>query len=89
MKQCVVYVSFNYRVDFLGFASIGSDKYPGNMGLKDQRLALRWIRNNIEAFGGDSEKITIIGEKSGKKEIDLLLLLQSELDCKISFQHLK
>lgn len=65
MDQCVIYVSFNYRVGFLGFASLGIAKYSGNMGLKDQRLALKWVHDNVAAFGGDNKKITIFGEKSG------------------------
>lgn len=66
MDQCVIYVSFNYRAGFLGFASLGSNEYSGNMGLKDQRLALKWIQENIVAFGGHNQKITIVGEGSGK-----------------------
>lgn len=66
MDQCVIYVSFNYRAGFLGFASLGLPEYSGNVGLKDQRLALKWIQENIVAFGGHNKKITIVGEGFGK-----------------------
>lgn len=69
MDQCVVYVTFNYRIGFVGFASLGLAKYSGNMGLKDQRLALKWVNNHIGAFGGDNRRITIFGEKSGQHRL--------------------
>jgi len=49
----------------LGFLSTGDSKAPGNLGLKDQVLALRWVKRNIAAFGGDPDSVTISGYSVG------------------------
>ena len=58
-------VSFNFRNGPLGFLSFGSPEYPGNVGLKDQVMALKWVNENIHSFGGDKNKITLYGLSSG------------------------
>ncbi len=50
-------VTLNYRLGILGFTSTSDDVIPGNMGLWDQNLALKWVRDNIDAFGGDPNKV--------------------------------
>ncbi|PYH47204.1 putative triacylglycerol lipase (LipA) [Aspergillus saccharolyticus JOP 1030-1] len=63
----VIGVSINYRVAAFGFLDSKEVMESGNtnLGLRDQRVALRWVKENIQAFGGDPEKITIWGESAG------------------------
>lgn len=62
----VILVTINYRLGMLGFMSLGTPEYSGNMGLKDQQLALQWISQNIEKFGGNKNMITLGGNSAGK-----------------------
>ena len=61
----VIVVVIQYRLDALGFLSSGDDTVPGNFGLWDQNMALRWVKTNIGAFGGDPESMTVFGESAG------------------------
>ncbi|KAL5634742.1 hypothetical protein ACGC1H_002695 [Rhizoctonia solani] len=67
MGQPVIYVSMNYRLGFFGFP-IGKqtmNKGAANLGLHDQRMAIEWVQNNIQHFGGDPTKVTLFGESAG------------------------
>ncbi|MGB3331920.1 MAG: carboxylesterase family protein [Mycobacterium sp.] len=61
----VIVVTINYRLGALGFLADPALGNPGNYGLADQQAALRWVRDNIDEFGGDPDKVTIAGESAG------------------------
>ena len=73
-----VFVSFNYRLGIFGFIDFsevpGGEAYPDalNLGLLDQIAALKWIKENIAAFGGDPDQITAVGFESGATSLLLL-----------------
>ena len=70
----IVMVSINYRLGLLGFMTLGNEYIPGNMGLWDQRLALEWVKQNIDAFGGNPDMVTIMGESGGSSSVIFQLL---------------
>ncbi|XP_029602467.1 thyroglobulin [Salmo trutta] len=61
----IVVVTVNTRVAAFGFLSTGSTALPGNAGFQDQVVALKWVQENIEAFGGDPRLVTVGAERSG------------------------
>ena len=69
----VVVVSINYRLGALGFLALGAEGTTANAGLLDQVSALRWVRDNIAAFGGDPRNVTIFGESAGGMSVGCLL----------------
>ncbi|MEE1754959.1 carboxylesterase/lipase family protein [Streptomyces sp. SP18CS02] len=70
-RDGVVFVSLNYRLGADGFLHL--DGVPDNRGLLDQIAALEWIRDNIAAFGGDPDRVTVFGESAGAMSIGVLL----------------
>ena len=74
----VVVVTLNYRLGALGFlylGGVGGPEYAksGNLGLLDQVAALKWVRDNIAAFGGDPDNVTIFGESAGSMSVCTLM----------------
>nr|XP_023020744.1 esterase FE4-like [Leptinotarsa decemlineata] len=65
MDQDIVLISFNYRLASLGYLSTGDKHAPGNNGYKDQVVLLKWVKNNIEHFGGDPNSVTLFGFSAG------------------------
>lgn len=88
-KKGVIFVSINYRVGIFGFFALPeltkeSEHYTsGNYGLLDQIAALKWVKNNIAAFGGDPDNVTIAGQSAGSMSVNCLVA--SPL-CKILFK---
>ncbi|KAH9960122.1 carotenoid ester lipase precursor [Russula dissimulans] len=76
LKQPVIFVSMNYRLSALGFlpGKEVKEQKVGNLGLQDQRLALRWIQTYISKFGGDPSKVTIWGESAGAISVNMHML---------------
>lgn len=77
-KNGVVQVNLTYRLNALGFMPFReiAEEYgnTGNTGLLDQIAALKWVRQNIAAFGGDPDRVTICGESAGSFSVSALLL---------------
>ncbi|RPD58847.1 carotenoid ester lipase precursor [Lentinus tigrinus ALCF2SS1-7] len=75
LNEPVIYVALNYRLNVFGFLGGKEVKQAGlgNLGLQDQRAALRWVNKFISAFGGDPSKVTIWGESAGSISVFLHL----------------
>lgn len=72
----VIVVTINYRLGALGYldhAAFADDPADGNFGLADQQAALRWVRHNIGAFGGDAGNVTVFGQSAGGLSVCALL----------------
>ena len=65
----VILVTLNYRVTVLGFLSTGDPYLPGNYGLWDQHMAIQWVHDHIDKFGGDPTNVTIFGESAGAASV--------------------
>ncbi|KAK4874276.1 hypothetical protein RN001_013636 [Aquatica leii] len=74
LDRDVVLVTMNYRLASLGFISTGDKLAPGNNGLKDQVLSLKWVQENILAFGGDPDLVTIFGYSAGGTSVTAHML---------------
>ncbi|CAG9764604.1 unnamed protein product [Ceutorhynchus assimilis] len=77
LEKGVIYVGMNYRLGIFGFLCTEDMVVPGNVGLKDQILAIQWVRENIKYFGGDPDRITVFGQSAGA--VSVSYLLQSRL----------
>jgi para-nitrobenzyl esterase len=79
-RDGVIVVTFNYRLGALGWLGSGTwsgddaEDGIGNYGMKDQIAALRWVRDNISAFGGDPDNVTIFGSSSGANAVAMLMI---------------
>src|SRR5262249_21299229 len=78
-RDGVVVVTFNYRLGVLGWLGSGllsgddAEDGIGNYGMRDQIAALHWVHDNISAFGGDPNSVTIFGSSSGANAVAMLM----------------
>lgn len=70
LDKDVILVTINYRLGALGFLSTGDAVVPGNFGLKDQVVALKWVQKNIKFFGGNHNRVTIFGGSAGGSSVN-------------------
>ena len=80
-KKDVVLISINHRLDIMGFLDLssfgGKYKQTGNVGMLDIVEALKWVKANAEAFGGDPNNVTVFGESGGGGKVGTLLCMPS------------
>lgn len=74
MQEDIVLVTINYRLASLGFLNTGDGLVSGNMGMKDQVLALRFVQKEIANFGGDPNNVVLWGESAGAAAVHFHLL---------------
>lgn len=73
LDKNMVLVTIEYRLGPLGFLSLNTPKIPGNAGIHDTILALRWTKKHIQHFGGNPNQITLFGESAGAAIISALM----------------
>ncbi|CAJ0583454.1 unnamed protein product, partial [Mesorhabditis spiculigera] len=74
VSRKIVFVTLNYRLGPFGFIATGESLVPGNLGLHDQILALKWVKQNAAVFGGDPDNVLLMGEGSGASSASILAL---------------
>lgn len=76
LDQPVVMVSANYRLNAFGFSASREMEEAGllNLGLEDQRVALQWVQKHVAKFGGDPDKVTLMGDSAGSWSVSAHLL---------------
>ncbi|XP_037082184.1 acetylcholinesterase-like [Pollicipes pollicipes] len=74
IESNLIVASMQYRVGAFGFLYLGHPEAPGNVGLFDQSLALKWLKDNIAFFGGKPESLTIFGESAGAASVSVHFL---------------
>ncbi|XP_070161017.1 esterase E4 [Polyergus mexicanus] len=74
IEQDVILVTLNYRLGPIGFLNTGDKNALGNAGLKDQVMALKWVKDNIHYFGGCPNRVTIFGDDAGASSVQFHMM---------------
>ncbi|XP_044580584.1 esterase FE4-like isoform X1 [Cotesia glomerata] len=74
VQKDVILVTINYRLAIFGFLNLDDESIPGNQGLKDTVMALKWVQQNIGQFGGNPNSVTIFGQSAGSAMVHYLTL---------------
>ncbi|KAI4493117.1 hypothetical protein M0802_009667 [Mischocyttarus mexicanus] len=74
IRNDIILITINFRLGCLGFLNLEDEVASGNQGMKDIVMALRWVRDNIAVFGGDSKNVTIFGASSGAAMVHYLTM---------------
>jgi len=70
-NEKMILVTVNYRLGILGFLSTEDEVLPGNLGMKDQVEALKWVQRNIRTFNGNPNRVTLVGYSAGGASVQL------------------
>lgn len=70
----VIVIVIQYRLGVFGFLSTDDSCSPGNYGLKDQSMALRWVQNNVQNFGGDPKRVLLVGQSAGGAAVQMHMM---------------
>lgn len=70
----VILVVIQYRLGPFGFLSTGDENSPGNYAFKDQAMAIKWVHQNIEQFGGNKKLVTIFGQSAGAASVHMHMM---------------
>ncbi|XP_030026302.2 esterase E4 [Manduca sexta] len=73
VEEGVIVVTLNHRLGVLGYLTTENDVIPGNNGLRDFILGLQWVQKNIKEFGGDPNRVTIMGNRGGATIAEIML----------------
>ncbi|CAK1584385.1 unnamed protein product [Parnassius mnemosyne] len=73
MEEDVIVVTINHRLGLFGYLTTEDENIPGNNGLRDFILGLQWVKDNIKHFGGDPNRVTLMGNRGGAVLADILL----------------
>ncbi|KAK7590736.1 hypothetical protein V9T40_002349 [Parthenolecanium corni] len=83
VSRGVIVVTMNYRLHVFGFLDLALPECPGNVGLLDQIMAFKWVKDNISYFGGDPDNVTAFGTSSGAVSIHLFAMSPLTRDLKL------
>lgn len=78
VRHDIILVTINYRLGPFGFMCLDIPEVPGNQGLRDQLMALRWIHDNIANFDGDPNMITIQGNSAGSVSVEYQMMRRND-----------